>query len=175
MLFALIVFLCIAVPIAELWFLLLVADWLGGGARGAALTIGLIVIDSLLGAMLLRSQGRLAWARFVETVAARRMPHREVIDGMFVAVGGALILAPGFLTDLVGLVMLLPPSRKVLAGVVNRSLAKRVRLTGAVNGFSRQSEGTSGAGSAPSDDSVVDGVAFEEEIDFEFEQKRLDS
>ena len=83
-------------------------------------TLAFLIIDSLVGSWLLRSQGRQAWRRFSETLAAGRPPAREVIDGGLILLGGAFLLTPGFLTDLLGLALLLPPSR----AVVRRVLAK---------------------------------------------------
>ncbi|MBI4898081.1 MAG: FxsA family protein [Actinobacteria bacterium] len=118
----------IVVPIVELWLILQVAELLGGGATGAALTIGLLVLDSLLGAALLRSQGRAVWRQFTGAIDERRMPAREIVDGGFVIVGGVLLLTPGFLSDLLGVLMLLPPTRRVFGGWVMGLLSRRVRL-----------------------------------------------
>ena len=56
----------------------------------------------MLGSLLLRSQGRAVWRRFQEAMAAGRMPHREVQDGVAVIFGGAFLITPGFLTDIFG-------------------------------------------------------------------------
>lgn len=117
----------IVVPIVELWLILQVAELMGGGARGAALTIGLLVADSLLGAALLRSQGRSVWRQFTGAIDARRMPAREIVDGGFVIVGGVLLLTPGFLSDIVGILMLIPPTRRIFGGWVIGLLSSRVR------------------------------------------------
>ena len=60
--------------------------------------------------LLLKSQGAPVWLRFNEALAAGRMPHREVVDGVCVVFGGALLITPGFITDIVGLALLIPPS-----------------------------------------------------------------
>jgi UPF0716 protein FxsA len=104
----LLILLFIVVPIAELYVILQV-----GEAIGAPLTIALLVADSLLGSWLLKSQGRTVWRRFQETMQAGRVPHREVIDGALVIFGGAFLITPGFLTDIVGVLLLLPPTRAV--------------------------------------------------------------
>src|SRR5262245_42877574 len=110
---ALLVILFICVPIVELWLILQVAELLGGGASGAALTIALLIADSLLGAWLVRSQGRTVWREFSEALNAGKMPAREAVNGGFVILGGTLLLLPGFLSDIVGIAMLAPPTRKV--------------------------------------------------------------
>src|SRR5918992_5252554 len=94
----LLVALFIAVPIAELAVIIQV-----GQAIGVWWTIGILIADSVLGSLLMRSQGRLAWRRFNETLQAGRPPAREVLDGVLVIFGGALLLTPGFLTDILGL------------------------------------------------------------------------
>ncbi|HEX2072050.1 MAG TPA: FxsA family protein [Thermoleophilaceae bacterium] len=119
----------IVVPIAELYVILQVGD-----AIGAPLTILLLVADSLLGSMLLRSQGRSVWRQFNEAMRAGRMPHRELFDGIAVIFGGAFLITPGFLTDVVGLLLLIPPTRAVLRRFAARRLGKRFGL-GAVAGF----------------------------------------
>ena len=113
----------IVVPIAELYVILQVGD-----AIGAPLTILLLVADSLLGSMLLRSQGRAVWRQFNEALGAGRMPHRELFDGIAVIFGGAFLITPGFLTDIVGLLLLIPPTRAVLRRFAARRLGKRFGL-----------------------------------------------
>lgn len=111
----------IAVPIAELYVILKVGD-----AIGAPLTILVLVADSILGSLLLRAQGQAVWARFRSAYAERRPPHQEVIDGVLVVFGGALLLTPGFLTDAVGLLLLVPPTRAVVRRILLRRLGRRV-------------------------------------------------
>jgi UPF0716 protein FxsA len=103
------VLLFIAIPIAELAVIIQVGQWIG-----VLPTIALLILDSLLGAALLRAQGRLAWARFNLAVAQGRVPAREVFDGAAVLFGGALLLTPGFITDVFGLLLLIPPTRAVV-------------------------------------------------------------
>lgn len=96
----------ILVPIAELYVILKVGDLIG-----ILPTVALLVADSLLGSWLLKSQGRTVWRRFQQTMQSGRIPHREVIDGVLVIFGGAFLITPGFLTDIVGVLLLLPPTR----------------------------------------------------------------
>jgi UPF0716 protein FxsA len=117
----LLILLFILVPIAEIWVIIQV-----GSAIGAVATIGLLILDSLLGAWLLRHHGPRTWARFTETIAAGRMPTNEVADGAMVLFGGALMLTPGFLSDILGMLLLLPPTRALL----RPALLRRVRITG---------------------------------------------
>src|SRR5213596_3054887 len=111
----LLVLLFIIVPIAEIYVIIQV-----GQAIGVLWTIFLLIADSIIGARLLSWQGRRAWQRFQEAVAQGRVPHREVMDGVLIVVGGAFLLAPGFITDAIGLVLLIPPSRALVRRVLAR-------------------------------------------------------
>ena len=115
----LVAFVC--VPLAELWVL-----WQVGDAIGILPTLGVLLADSVLGGVLMRSQGRAAWRRFNDALQAGRPPAREVLDGVLIVFGGALLLTPGFVTDIVGLTFLLPPTRAVLRRVLVRRFAGRM-------------------------------------------------
>ena len=115
------VLLFIVVPIAELAVIIQV-----GQQIGVLWTVAILIADSLLGAALMRSQGRAAWRRFNEATAAGRVPAREVLDGALVIFGGALLLTPGFITDIFGLILLIPPTRALVRGVLARRLAHRM-------------------------------------------------
>jgi UPF0716 protein FxsA len=114
----------ILLPLAELYVIVQVV----GQAIGPIWTILLLAADSVLGAMLLRSQGRAVWRRFNEALATGRMPHREVQDGVLVIFGGAFLITPGFITDVIGLLLLLPPTRAVIRRIGMRSLRRRMEL-----------------------------------------------
>jgi UPF0716 protein FxsA len=117
----LLLILFIAIPIAELYVIIQV-----GQAIGVLPTIAILIADSVLGTVLLRSQGRTAWRRFQLALEESRMPHREVFDGAMVILGGALLLTPGFITDIFGIICLLPPTRAVLWQVSKRVIVSRV-------------------------------------------------
>jgi UPF0716 protein FxsA len=119
-------FIFIVVPIAELYVLIQI-----GEAIGVLQTIALLILDSVLGAALMRSQGRAAWMRFNAALAEGRVPGREVMDGALVIFGGALLLTPGFLSDILGLILLLPPTRAIVRRVLVRRFAGRVATTAA--------------------------------------------
>lgn len=114
-------FLFIVVPIAELYVIIQV-----GQAIGIIPTLILLLVDGFLGAALARSQGRAAWRRFNEANAAGRVPGKEVFDGAAIVFGGALLLSPGFITDFLGLLLLLPPTRALL----RRTLMRGARMAG---------------------------------------------
>jgi UPF0716 protein FxsA len=105
----LLVLLFIVVPLAELYVIIRVGEWIG-----ALPTIGLLLLDGVLGAILLRHQGRAAWRRFNLALNEGRVPHRETFDGVMVIFGGALLLTPGFITDIFGLMLLIPPTRAAI-------------------------------------------------------------
>jgi len=117
----LLVVLFIVIPIAELAILIQV-----GQLIGVWWTIALLIADAVLGSMLARSQGRVAWRRFVLAVQSGRPPAREVLDGVLVLFGGALLLAPGFITDAFGILLLLPPTRAVVRGLLVRRFSARM-------------------------------------------------
>jgi UPF0716 protein FxsA len=117
---ALLVLLFIVMPIVEIYVIIQV-----GQAIGALWTILLLIADSLIGARLLSWQGRDAWRRFQEALAAGRMPHNEIFDGVMIVVGGTLLLTPGFITDVFGLFLLLPPTRALLRRFLIRSISRR--------------------------------------------------
>src|SRR3954451_12219556 len=152
------ILLFIVVPIAEIYVIVQV-----GQAIGAGWTIALLIADSILGWMLMRSQGRLAWRRFNEAIAAGRPPAREVFDGALVIFGGALLLTPGFLTDVLGLVLLLPPSRAVVRGFIVRSVMRRTPAGRAAMFATRRARGRGGAPPRPPGD--VEGTAHDVEAD----------
>jgi UPF0716 protein FxsA len=128
----------IVVPLAELYVILRV-----GEAIGAIWTILLLAADSVLGAILLRTQGRSVWRRFNTALADGKMPHREVIDGVLVVFGGAFLITPGFITDVVGILLLVPPTRAVVRRLLVSRLGRRIAVNAATRGRMRYDvEGT---------------------------------
>ena len=117
---ALLLVLFIVVPLAELYVIFKVGD-----AIGILWTVLLLAADSILGSVLLKTQGRAVWTRFNRELERGRMPHREVIDGVLVIFGGAFLITPGFITDIVGVALLLPPTRAVVRRLVIARVGKR--------------------------------------------------
>src|SRR5919108_2189672 len=115
------ILLFILLPIAEIYVIIKV-----GEAIGVLPTNALLIVDGFLGAALARSQGRAAWLRFNAALAEGRVPAREVFDGAMIIVGGAFLLAPGFITDAIGLLLLIPPTRAAFRAVVARMARRRV-------------------------------------------------
>lgn len=139
----------IVVPLVEIYVLIQV-----GQVIGAPLTVVLLLLDSLLGAWLLRREGRRTWRAFREATGQGSMPTREVADGALVVFGGALMLTPGFVTDVFGILCVLPPSRAVLRRVLIARLGRR--LLGPL------APGRRGRGQGPAGDSrVIDGEVLD--------------
>ena len=101
-------------------------------------TLALLLLDGFLGAALARSQGRTAWMRFNRALADGRVPARETFDGAMIILGGALLLAPGFITDLVGFALLIPPTRAMMRSVAARLARDRVSFGWTVLGGARR-------------------------------------
>jgi UPF0716 protein FxsA len=125
----LLVLLFIVVPIAELYVIIQVGQWIGIWP-----TLALLLADALLGSFLLKHQGRSAWRRFNEALAQRRFPGKEVVDGVLIVIGGTLLLTPGFLTDIAGLFLLIPPTRALARRVLRRFTVGRFTVVG-MGGF----------------------------------------
>jgi UPF0716 protein FxsA len=125
----LLIVLFIVVPIAELYVIIQVGELIGVWP-----TLALLLADALLGSWLLKHQGRSAWRRFNEALAARRFPGREVVDGALVIVGGTLLLTPGFITDVFGAILLIPPTRAIVRGLLKRFTVGRFMVVGMPSG-----------------------------------------
>jgi UPF0716 protein FxsA len=110
-------------PLAELWVIVNVAHGIGVGW-----TILLLLAVSVAGAWLVRVQGFGALVRIQATLSRGSMPTTELVDGALIVVAGALLLTPGFITDAVGFVLLIPPSRAVVRRALAGRLRARVRL-----------------------------------------------
>jgi len=123
---AILIALFIVVPIVELYVIIQI-----GSLIGVLPTIALLLADALLGSLLLRHQGRGAWRRFNAALAERRFPGREVADGLLIAIGGTLLLTPGFVTDIVGLILLIPPTRAIVRRLMRGYVSRRFLIIGA--------------------------------------------
>jgi len=101
------------IPFAEIYLLIQV-----GGVIGAFPTILLVVFTAVLGAWLLRQQGFATFQRFQENLARGEIPAYEMVEGPIILVGGALLLTPGFITDIIGFACLIPQLRRKIAQYV---------------------------------------------------------
>jgi UPF0716 protein FxsA len=122
---AILVALFIVVPIVELYVIIQI-----GSLIGVVPTIALLLADALLGSLLLRHQGRGAWRRFNAALKEGRFPGREVADGLLIAIGGTLLLTPGFVTDIFGLIFLIPPTRAIVRRLLRGYAGRRFVVAG---------------------------------------------
>ena len=111
----------IIMPIAEMWVLIQV-----GMRIGALSTIGLVLLTAVVGLALLRQQGLSTLMRAKQRIQVGQMPAQEMGEGIFLAIGGALLLTPGFITDVFGFACLIPGVRRILLG---RFLKKGIGVT----------------------------------------------
>ncbi len=137
----------VVVPLLEIYMVIQI-----GQAIGAWWTVLLLVVDSLLGAALLKREGAAAWRALRDALASYRMPARELADGVLVLVGGTLLLTPGFITDVFGFFFILPFTRPLARRVLTAVIARKFIGAGGPSSFAgprtRQS---------PGPDSVVQG------------------
>lgn len=117
--------------VAEVAAVAFVSSWIGFGW-----TLLLLLGTTLLGGWLVRREGARAWRQFSAAVAEGRPPGRAALDGMLILLGGLLVLLPGFVSDVLGLLCLLPPTRRLLGRALvgwaltrGRATVVRVRAT----------------------------------------------
>lgn len=149
----------VVTPIVELAVIVQVA-----GSTGVMNTIGLLVLVSLVGAWLVRREGLGILRRAQAELAKGRMPGRELVDGLLVLLAGALMLTPGFVTDAVGLALLLPPVRAVLRLVATRRLSRSVDAGRTLWTFGTRFE-RGGFTTGPSGGPILDADSWEDGAD----------
>jgi UPF0716 protein FxsA len=108
-------------PIAELYVIIQVAHVIGGWQ-----TIALLLAESFVGAWLMKAQGRGVLTRIQRSLREGRMPTKELVDGGLILFAGALMLTPGFLTDVLGFILLIPPTRAVVRAALMRRFRDRL-------------------------------------------------
>jgi UPF0716 protein FxsA len=157
----------IVVPIAELYVIIQVGELIG-----VLPTLLLLLLDAILGSWLLKHEGRSAWRRFNQALAERRMPGKEVADGFLVILGSALLIAPGFITDIFGILLLIPPTRAVARRLLRRWTVGRVAVAGfpggaTVGGFGEGPGRGPGESANRSYDYDVDAEEVAEDAEFD--------
>ena len=115
----------VIVPIIEIWVLIQVGAVIGGWE-----TIGLMILVSAIGAYLVRREGFGLIARIQQRLAAGEVPTKELVDGLLVAMAGALMLTPGFVTDAIGLLCLFPPTRAIIRTALIARYRDRIKVAG---------------------------------------------
>ena len=120
--------------IAELWVMIQVAS-----AIGVLQTIGLLFAITIIGIWLVKRQGMAVLGRLQATIAEGRVPHRELVDGFLILAAGILLIPPGFITDAIGLALLLPPVRMGIRALMMRSFRRRSSIAvRVIDGFGRR-------------------------------------
>ncbi|MDT8397209.1 MAG: FxsA family protein [Pseudomonadales bacterium] len=126
----LLLFLFILIPLAEMLLLFEVSDHIG-----ALNTLGLVVLTAIIGIAILRQQGLSTLLRANERLNSGEIPAQEILEGLFLAAGGAFLLTPGFITDSVGFICLIGPSRRFVVRQLIRSGGLVMMGFGGVQGF----------------------------------------
>ena len=149
----------LVIPIIEIYLLIKVGEQIG-----ALLTIFFVVLTAVIGAGLLRQQGLSTLARFQKNLSNGKIPAQELVEGILLAVGGALLMTPGFVTDTMGFLCLLPFRRKYIAdNIIKRS---SVKFSAGISGeFGNGMGGAAGGFHSDKDDDVFEGEFTEVEED----------
>ncbi len=119
---ALLAVIFIVVPIVELAVIIQV-----GQSLGVLNTIALLILVSAAGAWLVKREGLSVWRRFQRQVESGVVPARELADGVMILFAGALLMTPGFVTDILGLLLLTPPVRAAIRATTLARLTYRIR------------------------------------------------
>ena len=148
----------VVMPVVEMWLLITV-----GTEIGAMATIGLVLLTAVVGAKLLREQGFATLWRGQRKLEEGKLPAQEIVEGIILAVSGALLLTPGFITDVIGFAGLIPPIRALF---VSRLISKMVvaPMGGQASGFYYQQGMQSG--------DIIEGEAVDENT---VNEKSIDS
>ncbi len=115
----------VLVPVIEVWLLVSV-----GQRIGALPTLGILIVQAILGGWLMRREGAKAWRALNESINSGRLPGGELLDPVLIVVGGVLVMLPGFFTDIFGLIFLLPFTRPLARGLLQLFIARRAARSG---------------------------------------------
>ncbi|PWN04083.1 exlusion protein FxsA [Nocardioides silvaticus] len=146
----------VAVPLLEIYVIIQV-----GQAIGPWWTILLLLLDGLVGAWLVKREGRRAWQALRTALESRRPPAKELADGALVLVGGTLLLTPGFVLDALGLLLVFPVTRPLFRRLLTAYLGSRVTVAMTRGAAGRPGRTARGPGPTPGDD-VVRGEVVED-------------
>jgi len=154
----------ILLPLVEIYVIVQV-----GQEIGALWTIGLLVLSAVVGTWLIKHEGARTWRALREAVDSGRMPATEIADGALILVGGTLLVAPGFISDAVGILLIFPLTRPIFRALLAAAVARRiasgaidVRGTGPVPGGPQERRGP---GPRPASGPVVRGEVVDEDDD----------
>jgi UPF0716 protein FxsA len=115
----------VGVPLLEIYVLIQI-----GQVIGAWWTILLLILASVIGTWLVRREGGRAWQALTTALQTGRMPHRELADGALILIGGTLMLTPGFVSDAVGMLLILPVTRPLARRLLAQVVARRLLAAG---------------------------------------------
>ncbi|MFL6027195.1 MAG: FxsA family protein [Friedmanniella sp.] len=153
---AVLLVLVVALPIFEVWLLIQVGDQIGVWP-----TVGILVLEAVLGAFLMRREGSRAWRALTAAFETGRVPTGELANAALVLVGGLLLMLPGFATDIIGFLFLLPMTRPLARKLVAFFVARRISRLGlaraAVPGQGVVIEGETVDGPASGQDRTISG------------------
>jgi len=146
----------VVVPIVEIYVLIQV-----GQVIGAGWTIVLLVLDSALGSWLIKREGGRAFRSLRSALESGRMPGDELADGALILIGGTLMLSPGFVLDILGLLLILPFTRPLFRGVLARVVTRRLTV---IDPLANYQSGSPGHATRPgkSDGPVVRGEVVDD-------------
>jgi UPF0716 protein FxsA len=116
-------------------------------------TLGVMIVIGAIGSWLVKREGMRVWQKFNAAVGQGKVPTKEIIDGVLILGAGALLLTPGFLSDIFGLLMLFPPTRVIFRGFLLRRAGKKGRFVSQI--FHERSNGPHSSGD------FIDGDATE--------------
>ncbi|GCD89023.1 FxsA family protein [Nocardioides sp. LS1] len=141
----------VVVPLVEIYVLIQV-----GQVIGAWWTVVLLVLDSLLGSWLIKREGGRAWQALRSALQTGRMPAAELADGALILIGGTLMLSPGFVTDALGIVLILPFTRPVARRLLTTIVTRRLLAAGPIVGPGNARRPGPGSGGSVVRGEVVD-------------------
>jgi len=120
----------IAIPLVELYFIILV-----GGMIGALWTVVLVILTAVIGVNLLRIQGMSTLTRAQRNMAQGQIPAMEMMEGVALAVAGVLLITPGFITDTIGFLCLIPASRRAIIRYIMARASVHTNFSASIGGF----------------------------------------
>jgi UPF0716 protein FxsA len=144
----------VVAPVAELYVIVQVS-----GSIGFLETLVLLVVVGAVGAFLIKREGLRVWRRFNEQMAAGKVPEKELADGVLLLIAGALMLAPGFVSDIVALLLVLPPTRAVARTLLLRRRGGAGRMTVVTATYGGPMDGTITAFGRVTDTTATDTTA----------------
>ena len=131
----------IVIPLVELYFIIVV-----GGAIGAFWTVILVLMTAVIGVNLLRIQGMSTLSRAQQSMAQGQIPAMEMMEGVALAVAGVLLITPGFITDSIGFLCLIPASRQAIIKFIMARATMYTRFNGFQSSHHQQKPGSESPG-----------------------------